>query len=134
MRVCKDLISRRSLSYGYVNYSCLQGATRPSDMLNFTPLNNEPIRIIYFHRDSSIHKRELKAKEKIKPIVTFGRPPPFHCIRTLGDSTIVCIFKVILVTKQLGEKNWWLTSAAMSPAAKAMVVCLRKTQCFVYSS
>ena len=31
-------------------------ASRALDMLNFTPLNNKPIRIMYSHRDPSIRK------------------------------------------------------------------------------
>ena len=56
VRVCTDLTSRRSLGYGYVNYSNPQDAARALDVLNFTPLNNKPIRIMYSHRDPSIRK------------------------------------------------------------------------------
>ncbi|TKY59064.1 Polyadenylate-binding protein 8 [Spatholobus suberectus] len=56
VRVCRDLTTRRSLGYGYVNYSNPQDAARALDALNFTPLNNKPIRIMYSHRDPSIRK------------------------------------------------------------------------------
>lgn len=56
VRVCSDLTTRRSLGYGYVNYSNPQDAARAIDVLNFTPLNNKPIRIMYSHRDPSIRK------------------------------------------------------------------------------
>ncbi|KAI4295671.1 hypothetical protein L6164_035690 [Bauhinia variegata] len=56
VRVCRDLTSRRSLGYGYVNYSNPQDAARALDMLNFTPFNGKPIRIMYSHRDPSIRK------------------------------------------------------------------------------
>ncbi|KAL3603809.1 hypothetical protein D5086_004668 [Populus alba] len=56
VRVCRDLSTRRSLGYGYVNYSNPQDAARALDVLNFTPLNNKPIRIMYSHRDPSIRK------------------------------------------------------------------------------
>ncbi|XP_027330415.1 polyadenylate-binding protein 2-like isoform X1 [Abrus precatorius] len=56
VRVCRDLTTRRSLGYGYVNYSNPQDAARALDVLNFTPLNNKPIRIMYSHRDPSIRK------------------------------------------------------------------------------
>ncbi|XP_065871212.1 polyadenylate-binding protein 8-like [Euphorbia lathyris] len=56
VRVCRDLTTRRSLGYGYVNYSNPQDAARALDMLNFTPLNGNPIRIMYSHRDPSIRK------------------------------------------------------------------------------
>ncbi|QCD98980.1 polyadenylate-binding protein 2-like isoform X1 [Vigna unguiculata] len=56
VRVCRDLTTRRSLGYGYVNYSSPQDAARALDVLNFTPLNNKSIRIMYSHRDPSIRK------------------------------------------------------------------------------
>ncbi|KAL6339228.1 hypothetical protein AAG906_024379 [Vitis piasezkii] len=56
VRVCRDLSTRRSLGYGYVNYGSTQDAARALDMLNFTPLNGKPIRIMYSFRDPSIRR------------------------------------------------------------------------------
>lgn len=56
VRVCRDLSTRRSLGYGYVNYGNPADAARALDVLNFTPLNNKSIRIMYSHRDPSIRK------------------------------------------------------------------------------
>ncbi|KAK4766392.1 hypothetical protein SAY87_008034 [Trapa incisa] len=56
VRVCRDLTSRRSLGYGYVNYSNPADAARAMEVLNFTPLNEKPIRVMYSHRDPSVRK------------------------------------------------------------------------------
>ncbi|XVF59378.1 hypothetical protein PTKIN_Ptkin07bG0270900 [Pterospermum kingtungense] len=56
VRVCKDLTTRRSLGYGYVNYSNPHEAARALDVLNFTPLNGKPIRIMYSNRDPTVRK------------------------------------------------------------------------------
>nr|KJB79364.1 hypothetical protein B456_013G046000 [Gossypium raimondii] len=56
VRVCKDLSTRRSLGYGYVNYGNPQDAARALDLLNFTLLNGKPIRIMYSNRDPSLRK------------------------------------------------------------------------------
>ncbi|GMI96724.1 poly(A) binding protein 2, ARABIDOPSIS POLY(A) BINDING 2, POLY(A) BINDING PROTEIN 2 [Hibiscus trionum] len=56
VRICRDSATGRSLGYGYVNYSNPPDAARALDLLNFTPLNNKPIRIMYSQRDPSLRK------------------------------------------------------------------------------
>ncbi|CAA2960152.1 polyadenylate-binding 8-like [Olea europaea subsp. europaea] len=56
VRVCRDLTTRWSLGYGYVNYGNSQDAERALEELNFTPLNGKPIRIMYSHRDPSVRR------------------------------------------------------------------------------
>ncbi|CAN1323978.1 Polyadenylate-binding protein 2 [Linum perenne] len=56
VRICRDQATRRSLGYGYVNYNSSLDAARALELLNFTPLNNRPIRIMYSHRDPSVRK------------------------------------------------------------------------------
>ncbi|XP_075520983.1 polyadenylate-binding protein 2-like [Primulina tabacum] len=56
VRVCRDLTSRRSLGYGYVNYGNPQEAERAMEELNFTPLNGKPVRVMYSHRDPSMRR------------------------------------------------------------------------------
>ncbi|KAH7280891.1 hypothetical protein KP509_36G019600 [Ceratopteris richardii] len=56
IRVCRDLITKRSLGYAYVNYSNIPDATQALDALNFTEINGKLMRIMYSHRDPSIRK------------------------------------------------------------------------------
>ncbi|KAK4777585.1 hypothetical protein SAY87_017772 [Trapa incisa] len=56
VRVCRDLSTRRSLGYGYVNYRNPDDAAKALETLNFTSVNERPIRIMYSHRDSTIRK------------------------------------------------------------------------------
>lgn len=56
IRVCRDQARRASLGYAYVNFASPQDATNALELLNFTPLNGKPIRIMFSHRDPSIRK------------------------------------------------------------------------------
>ncbi|KAL6652435.1 hypothetical protein ACP70R_011360 [Stipagrostis hirtigluma subsp. patula] len=53
VRVCRDVTSRRSLGYAYVNFANPMDAARAMEVLNFALLNNKPIRVMYSNRDPS---------------------------------------------------------------------------------
>ncbi|KAL2232082.1 UNVERIFIED_CONTAM: Polyadenylate-binding protein 3 [Sesamum indicum] len=56
VRVCRDQTRRSSLGYGYVNFNTPMEASNARDVLNFTPVNGKPIRIMFSHRDPSLRK------------------------------------------------------------------------------
>ncbi|XP_077220325.1 poly(A)-binding protein 5 [Tasmannia lanceolata] len=56
IRVCRDRIRSVSLGYAYVNYSNTQDASHALELLNFTPINGKPVRIMFSLRDPSIRK------------------------------------------------------------------------------
>ncbi|XP_047326593.1 polyadenylate-binding protein 2-like [Impatiens glandulifera] len=56
VRVCRDQTRRTSLGYGYVNFNTSQDAAHAKEVLNFTPVNGKPIRIMFSHRDPSMRK------------------------------------------------------------------------------
>jgi len=59
IRICRDVVSRRSLGYAYVNYNTTldtHAASRAIGALNYTSLNGKPLRIMWSHRDPSFRK------------------------------------------------------------------------------
>lgn len=56
IRVCRDLMSRRSLGYAYVNFQQPADAERALDTMNFDVLKTRPIRIMWSQRDPSLRK------------------------------------------------------------------------------
>ena len=56
IRVCRDMISRMSLGYAYVNFQQPAEAERALDTMNFDVLKGKPIRIMWSQRDPSLRR------------------------------------------------------------------------------
>lgn len=56
IRVCRDMITRKSLGYAYVNFQQPADAERALDTMNFDSMKGRPIRIMWSQRDPALRK------------------------------------------------------------------------------
>lgn len=58
VHVCRDVIAKGSLGYGYVNFQNAKDAERALEELNYTPVKGQPIRIMWSQRNPSLRKSQ----------------------------------------------------------------------------
>ncbi|XP_008836046.2 polyadenylate-binding protein 4-like isoform X1 [Nannospalax galili] len=56
IRICRDLVSRRSLGYAYVNFLQLADAQKVLDTMNFDLIKGKSIRLMWSQRDAHLRK------------------------------------------------------------------------------
>uniref|UniRef100_A0A3Q2H2R9 Poly(A) binding protein cytoplasmic 1 like n=1 Tax=Equus caballus TaxID=9796 RepID=A0A3Q2H2R9_HORSE len=56
IRVCRDVATRRSLGYAYINFQQPADAERALDTMNFEVIKGQPIRIMWSQRDPGLRK------------------------------------------------------------------------------
>uniref|UniRef100_A0A8C5EP00 Polyadenylate-binding protein n=1 Tax=Gouania willdenowi TaxID=441366 RepID=A0A8C5EP00_GOUWI len=56
IRVCRDIITRRSLGYAFINFQQQADAERALDTMNFDVIKGRPLRIMWSQRDPSLRK------------------------------------------------------------------------------
>ncbi|KAM5135690.1 embryonic polyadenylate-binding protein isoform 2-T3 [Mantella aurantiaca] len=56
IRVCRDISTRRSLGYAYINFQQPADAERALDTMNFEVIKGKPIRIMWSQRDPGLRK------------------------------------------------------------------------------
>ena len=56
IRLCRDMKTKRSLGYAYVNFTNHQDAECALHTINFEPINGHPCRIMWSQRDPGLRK------------------------------------------------------------------------------
>jgi len=56
IRVCRDVVTKRSLGYAYINFQQAMDAERALDTMNYELIKGRPMRLMWSQRDPSLRK------------------------------------------------------------------------------
>jgi len=92
VKICRDVVTRESLGYGYVNFSTPKDAQNAIEKLNYSIVEGKPIRIMYVEKDfnskklvisdSNVFVRHLELSISERDLYeTFSAFGPIHSVK-----------------------------------------------------
>lgn len=85
-RICRDISTKSSLGYGYVNFCDPNDAERALELMNYELIHNKPIRLMWSQRDPSLRKSgrgNIYIKNLAKDITQKELYDTFSCMGTI---------------------------------------------------